>query len=97
MSNSDYGVGAIAKEAMDLLEEINLQENLDEALCRQLMATAPTDMQAREIIHLKRCLLGEVIDTLAILAAAEREIVPLGRLVLAQAVDRVLDLVDGFE
>ena len=47
---------------MDLLEEINLRENLDEAFCRKLMATDPGDMQAREIIHIKRQLLAEIFD-----------------------------------
>lgn len=49
------------------MEEISLRENLDEALCRQLMATAANDMQTREIIHLKRVLLGDVFDMLRVI------------------------------
>jgi len=57
---------------MGLLEEINLRENLDEALCRQLMATDPADMQGREIIHLKRQLLAEVFDMMRLKGGQSR-------------------------
>jgi len=47
---------------MEQLEEINLRENLEEALYRQIKATAPADMQAREYLYLQLKVLDQVFD-----------------------------------
>jgi len=47
---------------MEQLDEINLKENLEDALYRQLKATEPADLQAREYLYLKLKVMDDVFD-----------------------------------
>jgi len=46
------------------MDEISLFQELDEAYCRQLKGTKGDQTLEREIIHNKRVILDDVIDTL---------------------------------
>lgn len=47
---------------MDLLEEINLRENLEESLFRQIKQTEPADLAGREHLYLCLKVLDQVFD-----------------------------------
>lgn len=56
-----------AREIVESMEEISLLENIDEAYCRQLLATKGDETLEREIIHNKRVILRDVFDTLGVM------------------------------
>jgi len=49
---------------MELMEEINLLENMDDAYSRASLATQGDQTLERELIHNKRIILRDVFDTL---------------------------------
>lgn len=72
MSNSEQEMREKAREIMALMDEINLLDNIDEAYCRQLLATKGDQTLERELIHNKRVIMRDVFDTLGVMGGQSR-------------------------